>query len=107
MRGGKVNKWLLGVGVWILLFGCQKLEDDKWDITKNGTLNVETRSVENDTIPYPMSLYAFSSSGECVANQKIENEDDGVQLELPSGKYRIVAVAGYSKRDRAGHFRPA
>ena len=97
MRGGKVNKWVLGVCVWILLFGCQKLEDDKWGITKNGTLNVETRSVENDTIPYPMSLYAFSSSGECIANQTIESEDDDMQLRLPSGKYRIVAVAGYSK----------
>ena len=97
MRGNRVNKWLLGVGVWILLFGCQKLEDDNWDITKNGTLNVETRSVENDTIPYPMSLYAFSSSGECVDAQTIEDEDDDMRLVLPSGKYRIVAVAGYSK----------
>lgn len=97
MRGDRVNKWLLGVGVWILLFGCQKLEDDRWGITKNGTLNVETRSIENDTIPYPMSLYAFSSSGECIDTHTIEDKDDEMRLNLPSGKYRVVAVAGYSK----------
>lgn len=97
MRGGQVNKWLLGLGVWILLFGCQKLEDDKWGVSKNGTLNIETRSVENDSILYPMTLYAFSESGECINSQIFEDKNEDVRLDLPSGKYRIVAVAGYAK----------
>lgn len=97
MRGSRVNKWLMGLGVWILLFGCQKLEDDKWGISKNGTLNVETRSVENDSILYPMTLYAFSESGKCVNSQTFEDKNEDVRLDLPSGKYRIVAVAGYAK----------
>lgn len=97
MRGGRLNKWLMGLGVWILLFGCQKLEDEQWDISQNGILNVETRSVENDSILYPMTLYAFSESGECVNSRTFENKSEDVHLDLPFGKYRIVAVAGYAK----------
>lgn len=97
MRGGQVNKWLMGLGVCILLLGCQKLEENQWYVGKNGTLNVETRSVENDSILYPMTLYAFSESGECIKSQTFEGSDEDVRLDLPSGKYRIVAVAGYTK----------
>lgn len=97
MKGDQVNKWLMGLGVCILLLGCQKLENNQWDFGKNGTLNVETRSVENDSILYPMTLYAFSESGECVKSQTFEGSDEDVRLDLPSGKYRIVAVAGYTK----------
>jgi len=96
MRGDQVNKWLLGVGIWILLFSCQKLEDDHWGITQQGTLAIETRSAENDTLPYPLYLYAFSSSGKCVGTQTVERKDEAMQLELPSGDYRLVAAAGCS-----------
>ena len=89
-------KWLLSAAICILLFGCQQIEEDGWGENTGGILKVGTRSVENEEIPYPISLYAFSEDGDCIATQVVENKKEEVQLELASGRYRIVAVAGYS-----------
>lgn len=97
MKGARFPQWLLSAAIVVLLFGCQKLEDEGWVKTENGMLRISTRSAENDTVPYPMSLYAFSESGECAGTQTIKGKDEKITLELPSGSYRIVVVAGYSE----------
>lgn len=96
MRNVKTVQWLLVVAVGLFLYGCQQLEDGDWNDGNYGTLEVETRTVEDAELPYPMRLYAFSSSGDCVDTQTIEDEEERVQMDLPSGDYRIVAVAGYT-----------
>lgn len=97
MKGARFPQWLLSAAIVVLLFGCQKLEDEGWVKTENGMLRISTRSTENDTIPYPMTLYAFSESGECEDTQIIKGKDEKITLELPPGSYRIVVVAGYSE----------
>ena len=95
MKCLNILQWLPMVAVGAFFYGCQQVEDAQWSDDEYGTLKVETRTVENVEVPYPMSLYAFSSSGDCVDTQTIEDEDEKIQMDLPSGNYRIVAVAGY------------
>ena len=95
MKCLNILQWLPMVAVGAFFYGCQQMEDAQWSDDEYGTLKVETRTVENVEVPYPMSLYAFSSSGDCVDTQTIEDEDEKLQMDLPSGNYRIVAVAGY------------
>lgn len=89
-------KWLLYAAICIFLWGCQQIEEDGWGENTSGILTVETRSVENEEIPYPLCLYAFSEDGDCITTQIVESKDEEVQVQLASGRYRIVAVAGYS-----------
>lgn len=96
MKNSGIYRWLLRVAVCFLLAGCQQLEDGVWNSDAVGVLSVHARSAEDAAIPYPLYLYAFSEFGDCVSTQMIESEDDAIQLELPPGIYRMVAVAGYS-----------
>lgn len=91
------NKWLQSVAICLLLCGCQSLNDLVWQESEKVTLNVQTRSAEEETILYPMKLYAFSEEGDCVVSQEIQDEEETVQLKLTEGSYRVVAVAGYSE----------
>ena len=91
-----LDKWLLLVAICFLAVSCQQLEDDMLTTQEKGTLKVKTRSAVDEAIIYPIHLYAFSEDGDCVVSQTVEDEAASVQLSLPAGKYRVVAIAGTS-----------
>ena len=90
-------KWLSLAAICLHLFSCQVMEEGNESLPEEGTsLKIKARSSEASPVPYPLSLYAFDGKGKCSAFQKIVNKDDRIELVLPAGNYRIVAIAGYS-----------
>lgn len=90
-------KWLSLAAICLHLFSCQVMEEVNESLPEEGTsLKIKARSSEASPVPYPLSLYAFDGKGKCSAFQKIVNKDDRIELVLPAGNYRIVAIAGYS-----------
>ena len=97
MKRNLLYKWLLVVAICVFAVSCQQLADDMLLAQEKGTLKVKTRSAVNEAIIYPILLYAFSEDGDCVVSQTVEDEAEPVQLSLPAGKYRVVAIAGTSE----------
>lgn len=91
------NKWLLSAAICLLGSACQSLVDEDITMGEEGTLKVKTRSSTGEEISYPLSLYAFSEKGDCVASQTVGNADESTRLSLPAGTYKIVSVSGYSE----------
>lgn len=92
-------KWLSLAAICLHLFSCQVMEEvDESSLQEGTSLKIKARSSEAASIPFPLSLYAFDGQGKCSAFQKIESEDDRIELVLPAGNYRIVAIAGYSDK---------
>lgn len=87
------GKWLLVAAICLFAVGCQQLSDDVLAEDEKGTLKVKTRSAAGGEVAYPLTLYVFSSDGDCVDTQLIENGDETVQLRLAKGDYRVVAVS--------------
>lgn len=56
-------------------------------------LKVNATSTE-DTISYPVTVYAFASDGSYVASQAITSASSSLSIKLDPGSYRIVALAG-------------
>lgn len=81
------------------MLSCQQLADEEESVSSDGNsaLKIKTRSAGSSQIIYPIYLYAFSEEGDCAASQKIASEANGIELLLPAGKYRVVAVSGVSK----------
>ena len=102
----KVNKSLL---CYILLFSvfslfsfaCQRVMDDGGEedmpSSDETALKITARSGENISIEYPVYLYAFNEKGDCAAKQKITSEEVEMNLQLPSGSFKVVALSGVSK----------
>ena len=97
MKRSCLCPWLPGGVMGLLLYSCQSLDGWEQQESEKGTLAVQTRSAAEESIAYPMKLYAFSEEGESVFSQEIQNEEETVQLQLKEGSYRVVAVAGYSE----------
>ena len=91
------NKWLLSAAICLLGSACQSLVDEDITMGEEGTLKVKTRSAAGEEISYPLSLYAFSEKGDCVASQTVGNAGESTRLSLPAGTYKIVSVSGYSE----------
>ncbi len=90
-------KWLSLAAICLHLLSCQVMEEVNESLPEEGTsLKIKARSSEASPVPYPLSLYAFDGKGKCSAFQKIVSKDDRIELVLPAGNYRIVAIAGYS-----------
>lgn len=89
------SRWLLLVAICCLCVCCQQLPDEL-ETGEVGTLNVKTRSADEEAIAYPLNIYAFSEDGDCVVLQTVKDEEESVKLSLPAGKYKVVAIAGYS-----------
>lgn len=77
-------------------FSCTKLDTDFLTEEADKTqVKIETRTSEGSEIPYPLYLYAFDKDGKQVASITYEDsEDNGRDLMLSPGNYRIVALAG-------------
>ena len=87
------DRWLLVVAICLSVGSCQQLPDELWTETEKGTLKVKTRSADDGEVAYPLTLYVFSSDGDCVDTQLVEDEEEDIQLHLAEGQYRIVVVS--------------
>lgn len=77
------------------IFSCTKLDTDFLEEESETRVRVETRTSEGEEIPYPLYLYAFDEVGKQVSSVIYEDsEDNGRDLMLASGNYRIIALAG-------------
>ena len=90
------NKWLLSAAICLFCSACQSLVDEDIVASEEGTLKVKARSVVGEDMVYPLSLYAFSEEGDCVASLTVVDADESIRLSLPVGTYKIVSLAGYS-----------
>lgn len=88
------------------LVSCEKFSDEEDFESKeaNSILIVRTRAAANDgtesgtesIISYPINIYVFDESNECVAVSTLSSADDELSLKLPEGMYEVCAVAGAS-----------
>lgn len=76
-----------------LLTGCYQAAPEEELSAEGSKLCVMTRSVTG-TLDYPVTVYAFDSSGKLKAEKTLESEADELSMELAVGTYRITAVAG-------------
>lgn len=100
-----VTATLLFVAFFTLV-SCEKFSDEEDFESKeaNSTLIVRTRVAANDgteggtesIISYPINIYVFYESNECVAVSTLSSADDELSLKLPEGMYEVCAVAGAS-----------
>lgn len=93
MKMNLLNKWLLWVAICLSMSNCQQLPDYGVETDSEGVLKVKTRSVENQKVIYPLTLYVFSSDGDCLETLVVEEKDEVVQLHLAEGRYRVVAMS--------------
>jgi hypothetical protein len=72
-------------------------EEDDVSSSDGTALKIMARSGGNTSIEYPVYLYAFNEKGDCAAKQKITSEEVEMNLQLPSGNFKVVALSGVSK----------
>ena len=102
----KINKgqfrFILFLSLFLTLsFSCQRVmdygEEDDVSSSDGTALKIMARSGGNTSIEYPVYLYAFNEKGDCAAKQKITSEEVEMNLQLPSGNFKVVALSGVSK----------
>ena len=93
MKLNVFGKWLQIVAICFLVGSCQQLPVELLAETEKGILKVRTRSADDEKAVYPLTLYVFSSDGDCIDTQLVEDEEKDVQLHLTEGQYRIIAVS--------------
>lgn len=84
----------------LLLAGTSCSDTENEGLTTNETemhaISVQTRSSENeDTIDWPLTLYAFNTSGS-LTTSTTASKGENANLELGKGTYTLVALAGKS-----------
>lgn len=86
-----------------LFTSCEKVyiddaQDPNEEISQTGKrykVNVLTRAATvSSDVSFPISVTATDSKGNIVAEQAINNAEEGVSLSLPNGSYTITAVSG-------------
>ncbi|MGL4853460.1 MAG: FimB/Mfa2 family fimbrial subunit [Phocaeicola sp.] len=78
-----------------ILESCQKFEALEASTSEQKTaLSVSTRSTSNLLIPFPVRIYAFSENGTCVEKLTVTSSDEKVKMNLATGIYQLVALAG-------------
>lgn len=62
----------------------------------NSTLNIITRADDGEAqLSYPISLYVFNSSNQCIATQTLNSSDDAIAIaDLRAGTYSVYAIGG-------------
>ena len=62
----------------------------------NSTLNIVTRSGDNDAkLSYPVVLYLFNGTGQCLATQTLNSSEDAISFQnLRAGTYSVYAIGG-------------
>lgn len=86
-----------GLSFYLLLCctSCiNRIDNDEVQDVSLVDLRVQTRTATETGVPYPLTIYAFNSDGQCAATQTIGNESERLSLSLPAGSYRLLALAG-------------
>lgn len=62
----------------------------------NSTLNIVTRSGDSDAkLSYPVVLYLFNGTGQCLATQNLNSSEDAISFQnLRAGTYSVYAIGG-------------
>lgn len=81
--------------VLLLLAACVNhiAEEEETISGEYHEVRVTARAGE-ESLPYPVSVYAFAPDGACVARQIVATATDALNLSLPAGTYRLVVLAG-------------
>ena len=78
----------------LCMSSCSKSIDEITEPTEKKAVEIFTRTAPTVNIEYPVTLYAFKSTGELVENVTAEEEGDPLKLQLPIGSYKFTAIAG-------------
>ena len=81
-----------------LLSSCEKLslpDEGMESSAETQKVTILTRSTTND-LQYPLTVYAFDSSGNCAAQQTLNSSSEDMSLSLKKGSYHIVALGNTS-----------
>ena len=78
----------------LCMSSCSKSIDEITEPTEKKAVEIFTRTAPTVYIEYPVTLYAFKSTGELVENVTAEEEGDPLKLQLPIGSYKFTAIAG-------------
>lgn len=94
---------LLWMGSYVLS-SCQAVSfpEEEYPDSSENKLTVFTRST-NQEISYPIQVFAFDQAGGCVDSQLLTSNQESLQLHLPEGKFRIVALSGHAEDDLPAH----
>lgn len=97
MKGNSCFRWLVLTIVFLSFVGCQKLSEEDEALQEPGIpLKIKARSSDAGKIDYPLYLYAFNEKGACTVSQTVASSSESIELSLPEGDYRIVAISGLS-----------
>lgn len=84
----------------VLLASCEKIDmaeegnDNNTSTSSSKSLSIKALTTDASSLPYPLSLYAFDSNGNCKAQINITEAvtRENTSFQLPSGQYCIVAL---------------
>lgn len=77
-------------------FAEDEEEEEENNQKTTSTLHINPRSGDETELVYPIHIYAFDTEGKCTAQQTINSSEEGpaIEVALPKGTYRIVALSG-------------
>ena len=83
----------------VVFCSCAKEVTDEYEPESAGenALHVFTRGTGGTDaayVTYPVQVYAFNATGDCVAVQTIADDEDALSLTLANGEYNIYAIGG-------------
>ncbi|MEI3468564.1 MAG: FimB/Mfa2 family fimbrial subunit [Bacteroides intestinalis] len=95
----KTSSFLAGFALLTALFSTGSyvniIDDDDETEATSTQLHITTRgSSANDTLSYPITLYAFNAASKLQASATLNSSTDNSVLALSNGSYRLVALAG-------------
>lgn len=98
----KTSSFLAGFALLTALFSTGSyvniIDDDDETEATSTQLHITTRgSSANDTLSYPITLYAFNAASKLQASATLNSSTDNSVLALSNGSYRLVALAGTSR----------
>lgn len=96
----KKNIFAVALAIAALLPVCiscseHAYEETPMNETKKQTVSIQTRTADGTlAIDWPLTLYAFNSSGKLVTSTTANDDNDATKLTLGKGGYTLVALAG-------------
>lgn len=95
MKSALLSLFTLGfLSLGVSCGGIDLPDENEVESKKQLSLSVTTRTVSGETLNYPITVVAFNHDGRGVAQQTISSAETALNLSLPAGTYRLVAMSG-------------